>query len=114
MTDTITFETARKLKEAGFPQSERGGYMDRHGLFNSAPSIGELIEALPEIIDRHSPLTISAPSPCRVGWAIYYEYNQNYTSKSGIPGFGNAIIHNFLSEALAEMWLLLKKENLIN
>lgn len=115
MIKTCSLETAKKLKEAGFPQSSGKIYWhwvkfddEKHVIlwpnasepdvvFAAAPTSDEILEEL----------------PFGAGWnklRIVRLANGAYTVSYGLPP---EFVNESLSEALAQMWLYLKQQGLL-
>jgi len=127
MIKTVSLKTAKLLKEAGFPQEtalfyrvdEFGNVFERNAnedplkmqkvlgtnIYYAKPTIDELLEELPESLIQDGYLAmmkiIRTPSK---------EYFVTYQSSREDRG---TVENESLPEALAQMWLWLKKEKLI-
>lgn len=135
-TKVVSLETAKRLKEAGWPQDinekvwfeDSGGF----GLFTrgvaprkkgdvfSAPDVSDLLEVLPKIIhcperDKNWPkgsLIIRSVKDCREiysgDWVVGYENGPDGTTFDELTGE-----HDSLAEALASLWLILKENKIL-
>ncbi len=120
MIKTVSLETAKALKDAGFRQDNMAYYypgelscfkgpvsmewgiesgLNSHFKY-AAPTTDELLEELPEIV-KDQRLNISKE---RNLYFVSYEYEDNLLQ---------CFHRKSLPEALAQMWLHLKKESLI-
>lgn len=99
MIKTVSLDTAKLLKEARFPQMcQYGEPVTKKGVHEvfDKPTTDELLEELPYAININK-----GPFEYRVSYHIVARVdNINFLDKS-------------LPEALAQMWLFLKKENLL-
>lgn len=126
MIKTVTLQTAKKLKEAGFPQkgdywwsnvlqdkfdlSSEQTWQCGHGKYFhvdfeneevniAAPTAEEVLELLPRKIAQREWIRILRGSHDRL-WHITYGHHRKVRDES-------------LAEASAKMWLYLKKNNLL-
>lgn len=132
---TVSLETAKKLKEAGFPQygiislwrqgvprmDKPSGYYElcHTGLMRgediAAPTTDELLAALPAQIIKEGQaygleiLKNYRPSPLGDKYSVSYVY----TYSDSYAALDNKFLMGDLPEALAECWLWLKKEGLL-
>ena len=129
MIQTVSLETAKLLKEEGFPQEtalfyrvdEFGNVFERNAnedplkmqkvlgtnIYYAKPTTDELLEELPREI-RHKEAREIQPLRIYFGRKdLSVEYHLAFTLALHICQ------HKELPEALAQMWLWLKKENLL-
>ena len=119
MIQTVSLETAKLLKEAGFRQdTEMFWYPNPNGttwdyilvtkdfkrvsgglIYTAAPTTDELLEELPSRLNEHS------------GVLLIFKETDAYEVCYG--GHDNRFINVSLPEALAQCWLWLRKEKLI-
>jgi hypothetical protein len=109
---TVSLETAKLLKEAGFKKDCHFGFIDDEYECNPspmewpiyAPTSDELLEELPYNINLK-------------GWNKYFSISktdvQYYVSYMGGGSDNLCESNKSLPEALAQMWLYLRKEGLI-
>lgn len=128
MTRTVSLETAKQLKEAGFSQdspfnwveysseympkvffSEYGLDTVRYIKICSAPTTDELLEELPITIPYFDKQGNLGMCKHEKGYSVYYEVENDYEKSS----IFNVFVNESLPEALAQMWLWLKKEGLL-
>ena len=113
MKKTISVETAKLLKKAGFWNKNAKFYWsDSHDL----PGTDDLLEELPVTIvkDKYAyhlkidKMVVSGTNNEVIYWVTYYFYGDNRTlsKERGEVDFT-------LPEALAQCWLMLKKEKLL-
>lgn len=114
---SITLETAKKLKAAGFPQDTiRGYFPDGHWYYVtandtnmecSAPDTDEFLAQLPKTISLEQSLELISITRHLEGdgfsesWEVGYTHSNYLTENESLP------------EALAEMWILLKEKGII-
>lgn len=125
MIRVVNLETAKLLKEAGFPQanlsnySNESAYGSRVDHFShpdaitsvAMPTADELLEELPAVVVTHVIeeeydvcCWLQIDKNGEKEWMIRYEYSQ---------GRLHQVYTENLCEALAQMWLHLKKEGLL-
>lgn len=133
MTKTVTFKTAKLLKEAGWKQELAHGswyyYIGRKGLwlvdsiqrlgtmtpeqYLAAPDVSELLEELPKKVSTpweaawRADLTLEADDEV---WKVGYVY---IASEEGDTDLLYSYTADTPAEALALLWLELKKQNLL-
>lgn len=128
---TVSLETAKLLKESGFNKETEYRWVnfkskktimeakidiwkvvsedwDADRLFYAAPIADELLEELPcELKNKDAVLVIQ--KLLNSHYSVCYEEPQPYEPSI----FHHGISRNSLPEAIAEMWLFLKKEGLL-
>lgn len=132
----VSLDLAKQLKEAGYPQeSEFCWYSHRHpninggkfydtlewghayegdydtyNLLAAAPLANELLEQLPYYIEQGTGYYLNCTKAGEGMYICFYRAdNDEHTPVMNMKSFGGGS----LPDALAEMWLYLKKENLL-
>ena len=129
MIKTVSLDTAKKLKEAGFPQESHfyyryhaafSGYeienqdsfvrsiMDGSFLWYAAPLADEILELLPWKLDfGDGLLKFLVISKVQGGYQVGYQNNEKHDYVDGYIG------NEYLAIATAQMWMHLKHSNLL-
>lgn len=135
MIKTVRLETAKALKEAGFKQDDSSFYFVNWGKVQvwqcrhkeyidkywdevvdkgyttlAAPTTDELLEELPQYLDSKNAGNLTLESvDFGKQWSLFYPIKDEFGEDSWL----HEERESSLPEALAAMWLFLKKEGLL-
>lgn len=111
MIKTVSLETAKKLKDAGFRQDTEI-FFNKGGKYIAAPTTDELLDELPDhiVIDNRQ---FGGDKRNSIGTLVIgnpnYIFNVQYR-----PDISPCFKNESFPEALAQMYLFLAKEGLLN